>query len=87
MVLMENTQPHFAELDAVYGIPFHLRGSSLTERTSLDQQTTVHHWQLKDLVACESSRVLYCVHQRTTVRYDTQKQRVHDHCHQQKMQS
>jgi len=39
-----------------------------------DQPITVHHWQLKDLVQCESQSVLYCIHERSTIRYDTQKE-------------
>ncbi|GMH33131.1 hypothetical protein BSKO_00965 [Bryopsis sp. KO-2023] len=37
-----------------------------------DQPTSIHHWQLKDLLACENPRTLYCVSEKSTVRYDTQ---------------
>lgn len=35
-----------------------------------DQTTTIHHWQLKDLLACQDPRTLYCVCDKSTVSYD-----------------
>lgn len=41
-----------------------------------DQPTTIHHWQLKDLLACENPKTLYTVCDRSTVRYDTMTKKV-----------
>ena len=35
-----------------------------------DQPTSIHHWQLRDLVACDDAGSIYCVHDSATVRYD-----------------
>lgn len=42
----------------------------------IDQPTSVHHWQLKDLLACDDPRTLYSVCDRATVRYDTHTKKV-----------
>lgn len=42
---------------------------------SLEQATTVHHWQLKDLISCDNEANLYCVHEQSTVRYQIPEQK------------